>query len=116
MSITLKNTKPMNTHNIHIGGRQRVNPKEVVMLQADVNYTVLFFANGKKAIVATTLKSLEPRFVPFDFFRTHKSYLVNLKCIQNFSEVTNMLQMVDNHIVTVSRRRRMSLKTQLSYL
>ena len=106
----------MKTDNIHIGGRQRVNPQEVVMLQADVNYTVLFFANGKKAIVATTLKSLEPRFLPFDFFRTHKSYLVNLKCVQNFSEVTNILQMVDNHVVTVSRRRRTRLKEQLNFI
>lgn len=106
----------MNTHNIHIGGRQQVNPKEVVMLQANVNYTVLFFTNGKKAIVATTLKSLESRFEPFDFFRTHKSYLVNLKCIQNFSEVTNKIRMTDNHIVTVSRRKLLRLKEQLSFI
>jgi DNA-binding LytR/AlgR family response regulator len=106
----------MKTHKIHIGGRQRVNPQEVVMLQADVNYTVLFFANGTKAIVATTLKSLESRFVPFDFFRTHKSYLVNLRCVHHFLEGTNIIQMTDNHTVTVSRRKLLKLKEQLSFI
>ena len=106
----------MKTHNIHIGGGQRVNPEEVILLQANVNYTVLFFTNGKKAVVATTLKLLESLFLPFDFFRTHKSYLVNLKCIQTFSEATNTIQMTDNHTVTVSRRKRLKLKEELSFI
>ncbi len=32
----------METHNIQIGGRQKVNPDEVVMLQADINYSIFF--------------------------------------------------------------------------
>lgn len=112
----LQNNKSMKTHNIPIGGGRRVNPEEVILLQADINYTVLFFTNGKKAMVATTLKSLESRFVPFDFFRTHKSFLVNLKCIQNFSETTNIIRMTDNHTVIVSRRKKIKLKEQLNFI
>lgn len=104
-----------NIQYIHIGGRQEVNPAEVVMLQAEINYTVLFFANGKKTIVATPLKTLESRFIPFDFFRTHKSYLVNLRCVKCMFETSNIVQMTDNHKVIVSRRKRMQLKEQLSF-
>lgn len=103
-----------NIQYIHIGGRQEVNPAEVVMLQAEINYTVLFFANGKKTIVATPLKTLESRLVPFDFYRTHKSYLINLKCVKLFSEATNIVQMTDNHKVIVSRRKRTQLKVYLA--
>jgi DNA-binding LytR/AlgR family response regulator len=114
-TLTPKTNKPMDTTKyIHIGGYQEINPNEVVMLQADINYTILYFADGKKTIVATPLKTLENRLVPFDFYRTHKSYLINLKCVKLFSEATNTIQMTDNHKVIVSRRKRTQLKVHLA--
>lgn len=104
----------MNTTNyISIGGRQEVKPEEVLMLQAEINYTLVYFVNGRKTIVATPLKKLEERFTPFEFYRTHKSYLVNLKCVKCFIEPTNTLQMSGNQKVTVSRRKRLKLKEYL---
>lgn len=104
----------MNTTSyISIGGRQEVKPEEVLMLQAEINYTLVYFVNGRKTIVATPLKKLEERFSPFEFYRTHKSYLVNLKCVKCFIEPTNTLQMADNHKVIVSRRKRTGLKEYL---
>ncbi len=100
----------MNSQYIHIGGRQEVNPQEVVMLQADINYTVLFFADGTKTIVATPLKTLESRFMPFDFYRTHKSFLVNIKCVERYLEATHTLQMNNNKKILVSRRKVNGLK------
>lgn len=100
---------------IPIGGRTTVNPQEIILLQADINYTILYFANGQKTIVATPLKTLERRLVPYDFYRTHKSYLINLKCVKLFSEATNIVQMTDNHRVIVSRRKRTMLKIHLGH-
>lgn len=102
------------TKYIHIGGYQEINPNEVIMLQADINYTILHFANGQKTIVATPLKTLESRLVPYDFYRTHKSYLINLKCVRRFLEASNTVQMTHNHKVVVSRRKRTQLKVQLA--
>lgn len=100
---------------IQIGGFRTVNPEEIMMLQADINYTVLYFIDGKKAIVATTLKKLESRLKPFNFYRTHKSYLVNIACIKSYLEPHKQVQMIDNQQfgvpkVTVSRRRINGLK------
>ncbi len=100
----------MTSQYIHIGGRQEVNPQEVIMLQADVNYTIVHFSNGKKAIVATPLKTLESRFSAFDFYRTHKSFLVNIKCVKRYLEATHTVQMSDNQKVMVSRRKVNGLK------
>jgi DNA-binding LytR/AlgR family response regulator len=100
-----KNNSAMNDNKIPIGGRKQVKPHEIMMLQADVNYTVIHFLNGKKAIVATTLKELESRFEPFNFFRTHKSFMVNLDCIKHFLKPKNQLQMIDNKTIMISRRR-----------
>jgi DNA-binding LytR/AlgR family response regulator len=100
----------LNDTYIHIGGRQEVNPQEVVMLQADINYTIVHFADGKKAIVATPLKTLESRFSAFDFYRTHKSFLVNIKCVERYLEATHTVQMSNNKKILVSRRKVNGLK------
>jgi DNA-binding LytR/AlgR family response regulator len=72
----------MNTTEISIGGRKKVCPDDIILLKADVNYSVLYLTNGSKIIVATTLKTLEARFSQCMFFRTNKSYLINLRYVQ----------------------------------
>ena len=46
----------MKTTEIAIGGRKKVLPNDVVLLVANQNYTTLYFENGDKILVATTLK------------------------------------------------------------
>jgi DNA-binding LytR/AlgR family response regulator len=96
--------------NIHIGGRQEVNPEDVALLQADINYTVLYFRDGNKRIVATTLKTLESRFKPFNFYRTHKSFLVNIDYVKCYLKPHNQVQMSDDKKILVSRRKVDGLK------
>lgn len=95
---------------ISIGGRTTVNPEEVVLFTAAVNYTIVHYTNGRKTIVATSLKTLESKFLPYSFYRTHKSFMVNLNCIRAFQDNANLLEMSNNQIVTVSRRKREGLK------
>jgi DNA-binding LytR/AlgR family response regulator len=95
---------------VAIGGRQRANPADILLLEADINYTIIHFLSGEKIIVATTLKKLEKRFESFNFFRPHKSCMVNMKCIKFFSKATNSLQMTDNQSIMVSRRKVSELK------
>ncbi|MDZ7934575.1 MAG: LytTR family DNA-binding domain-containing protein [Emticicia sp.] len=90
---------------IHIGGHQTINPEEVVRLQADVNYTTVYFANGKKTLVATTLKSMESRFGSFPkFVRINKSVIINIDCIRKKDEEKITLQNGETFIA--SRRRK----------
>lgn len=65
----------MKTNEIHIGGRIKICPDEIMLLEANTNYTMLYLQDGHKLIVATTLKQLEKRFaVCQNFFRPHKSH------------------------------------------
>ncbi len=100
----------MQSQNIYIGGRQEVNPQEVLMLKADINYTIVYFMDGKKCIVATPLKRLEARFSLYDFFRANKTFMVNLKCVENYSEATKSIKIADYERITVSRRRQLDFK------
>jgi DNA-binding LytR/AlgR family response regulator len=95
--------------NVLIGARKRVQPKDIVLLRADINYTVVYYKNGQSTLVATTLKSLESRFKSFGFYRTHKSYLVNLEFISAYNEQNKQVEMLTQLKATVSRRKKEGL-------
>ena len=95
----------MNQASIFIGGRQTINPEEVIRLQADVNYTTIFFSDGKKIVVATTLKEIESRFRNCPkFFRINKSLIINLDCIKQVRNEQIIFQ--NGETLTPSRRRK----------
>lgn len=94
---------------IPMGGRQNANPQEIMLMQADENYTKVYFSNGRQLTVATTLKTLEQRFSDCsEFFRTHKSYLINLNYIDQFYNTKDeaFIQMNNGYRVEIARRRR----------
>lgn len=102
--------------NILIGARRTVNPKDVILLTADENYTQIYFSNGVKVTVATTLKILEKRFSNSDFFRTHKSYLINLNYIKSSDLITDkgFIQMANGYRVMISRRKKRAFQAKIS--
>lgn len=98
---------------IALGGFRSVRPDDILLLEADVNYTVVHFKDGEKLIVATPLKSLQSRLEPFNFYRIHKSFMINLECVKCYLEPHKQVQMTDNKKVMVSRRRVNGLKKYL---
>lgn len=95
----------MNQASIFIGGRKTINPEEVIRLQANINYTQVFFTNGKKIIVATTLKELANRFQAYPkFFRINKSVIINIDCIKQIDDQQIIFQ--NGETCTPSRRRK----------
>ncbi|RFS17589.1 LytTR family DNA-binding domain-containing protein [Emticicia sp. C21] len=102
----------METHLIAIGGRKKVNPAEVLFLLADNNYTFVMFEDGKKILVATTLSILEKRFDTTNFFyRTHRSFLVNLQQIETLE--ANKVVLKNKTSILVSRRKKEVLREKL---
>jgi two-component system LytT family response regulator len=96
----------MNTK-VHLVGRKSVSPDRVILLKAEANYTEVFLIDGESIVLSKTLKELEKRFVNFSFFRTHKSYLINLNYIERFCpNESQEIGLRNNLIVELSRRRR----------
>ncbi len=103
-------------NNIPIGSRRTICPQEVVLLTADVNYTRLYMSDGVKIVVATTLKELEKRFAKCsEFFRTHKSYLININYIENYDFLVEkeFIQMNNGYRVTISRRKKRAFQERV---
>jgi DNA-binding LytR/AlgR family response regulator len=90
---------------VHIGGRKAINPQNVLSLKADINYTTVYFLDGsKKETVATTLKKIEAKFLPYpNFFRITKSTIINLDFVNSISN--NVLTMNNGDEIIPSRRR-----------
>lgn len=94
---------------IHVGSRTHIQPETVVMIQADINYSLIYLLNGNKVIVSTCLKKLENRFAPIDSFaRVHKSFIVNLDYLKSYEEGQFLLE--NDLKCVVSRRKFKRLK------
>lgn len=72
---------------------QKVKINEITFIQADDDYSISYTKEGK-FLSTLRLKDLEELLVHHGFFRTHRSYLVNL------SEATSID--IDNNILNIS--------------
>jgi two-component system, LytTR family, response regulator len=104
---------------IAVGAWYNAKANQVIFLQAYRNYTQIYLANGCKMTVAICLKELEKRFaICQDFFRTHKSFLINLNYIKNCTMQRNeiFIEMKNGYRVEVSRRKKMALRKRMNEL
>ncbi len=96
----------MNTKNlVHVGGRMKFCPSKIILLEGDINYTRLYFSDGTMILTSTNIGKLEARFSAFNFFRTNRSYIINLDFITNFEIETGSIKMENNETIQLSRRR-----------
>lgn len=79
---------------------------DIIRLEAEGCYTKVIFKDGKNKIVSRTLKDFEDAIPKEKFFRIHKSHLINLKYIKDYSNISgNFVTMTDGSKVEISRRR-----------
>jgi two-component system LytT family response regulator len=65
-------------------GFSMVHINDISHLQADSNYTWVYLANEKKHLIAKTLKDMESMLEFPQYFRAHKSHLVNLNHVDRY--------------------------------
>jgi two-component system LytT family response regulator len=54
-----------------------IDPSLVVYVEADGNYSIFYFGQGKKETVTANLGKVEDQLDPSFFYRVHRSYLIN---------------------------------------
>ena len=62
----------------HKGHSTYLNPKEVLFLQAESNYTSIVTASGEKYLVPKCLKSYTKIIDTYNYVRIHAKYMVNM--------------------------------------
>jgi two-component system LytT family response regulator len=93
---------------IRLVGKRHVKLSEIVLLKADANYTEVLLEDGEQIIISKTLKEMEKTFNNFSFFRTHKSYMVNLDKITSIqmNGAVKTVRLKNNMNAEISRRRK----------
>ena len=69
----------------HSKGFTLVDIKDIVWLEASDNYTNLFLNGQKKIIASKTLKEFESILPSTEFFRVHRSALINVHYVKEYS-------------------------------
>jgi len=78
----------------------------IIRLEAEGCYTKVVLTDGKNKIVSRTLKEFENTLSDKSFFRTHKSHIINLKHIKDYSKLSGgYATMIDGSKVEISRRK-----------
>lgn len=85
--------------------------EDIVYLKAEGRYTRIFFSDNKSWLCAKLLKDFETA-LSSDFVRIHRSYIFNTSHIFRVLTKDN-LQIDDNLILSVSRRRHKMLKMKI---
>ena len=89
-----------------VGGISFVDVNDIVSLQADSNYTIIHKSDMQKLVVTKTLKDFEDILDNNLFVRIHKSHVVNMKCIAEYSTADGgIVKMCDGNEWSISRRQ-----------
>ncbi|MBZ0242968.1 MAG: LytTR family DNA-binding domain-containing protein [Bacteroidales bacterium] len=79
---------------------------EIIRLEADGCYTTIIMKDGKSMVVSRTLKDFEDSLPKDQFFRTHKSHLINIKYIKDYSNLSGShVTLTDGSKIEISRRK-----------
>ncbi len=90
----------------HLGGISIIDFKDIVALQADSNYVIIHKIDMQKIIVAKTLKEFEELFNITNFLRIHKSTILNINYIVEYSNIEGgIARTQDGNTWSVSRRQ-----------
>lgn len=94
-----------------------LNIKDIVRCEAEDNYTHIHLKNGDRITASKTIKSYETLLSGVNFYRVHKSHLINLNFMRKFVKGDGgYLVMDDNKKIEVSRRRRPAFMEQMRRL
>lgn len=94
-----------------------LKPEQIVRLESESNYTRIYLDDGKKYLVAKTLKELEDTLTPYSFFRIHHSHLVNLTHICSFVRSDGGYVIMSDHSeIPVARNKKSAFLEQFSRL
>jgi two-component system LytT family response regulator len=94
-----------------------VEVADIVFLEADGAYTTFFLKDGQKIVVSKKLKFYEDILSNRSFFfRTHRSYFINVNFIKKYSRSENAILMDNGTSITISRDRKQEFETLLKEL
>lgn len=110
-NLTRDESQPLRLALPGVNGMSYVLLADIIRLQAERNYTRLYFVNGKDFLSSKTLAEYENLLRHSGFMRVHRSHLINQLQVQHYAQQDKVV-MSDGSEVEVSRRKREMLRGQ----
>lgn len=93
-----------------------VDTAEIVYLAADGAYTEVWLRNSSKILVSKKLKFFEDVLENRpNFFRSHRSYIVNINFIKKYNKADNALTLDNGKTIIISRDKKAEFEGQLKH-
>jgi two-component system LytT family response regulator len=91
-------------------GIELIAHEDIIYLKSDSNYCELKLIDNRKKLASKTLKYFEGILPPDQFFRIHKSYIININQIKKYLKRDGgELLMSNNDVLPVSRNSRLEI-------
>jgi len=88
-------------------GREYLNPKDIIRIEADRSYSWFFITGRHKVLVSRHLKEFQDLLNDRNFFRPHNSHLINLDFVKKFIRHDGgYIEMNDGSQIPISRNRK----------
>ena len=91
-----------------------VEASTILRCEADGNYTKVLFTSGKMELITKLIKDVEELLHDFNFFRAHKSHLINIDHVKAFVKSVDDITMIDDSIVPLSRNVKAEFLTKMN--
>lgn len=113
---TIIKEKNENTSRLIFSGKLEIPVKEgifhcaiadLIRIESDGSYSTLYVVGGKRYVISKGLKDYEELLPEKEFFRVHKSHLINIHKIRKYVHSDgNFLEMEDGCQIEVARRKK----------
>jgi two-component system LytT family response regulator len=91
-------------------GIELIAYEDIIYLKSDSNYCELKLTGNRKKLASKTLKYFEEILPSGQFFRIHKSYLINIQQVKKYLKRDGgELLMSNNEVLPVSRNNRLEI-------
>jgi two-component system LytT family response regulator len=83
-----------------------LEPKDIIFIESDGNYSSIHTTNKKKIVVTKKLKEVNTLLPEEVFFRIHNSYIINLKKVKEFLKTDGYVVLENDEKIPVSRQKK----------
>jgi two-component system, LytTR family, response regulator len=104
-NITRDSNSPLKLALPGINGIQYVLPEDIIRLQAERNYSRLYFTSGKNFLSSKTLAEYEKVLRDAGFIRVHRSHLINPSHIASYAK-QDTIRLNDGCEIEIARRKK----------
>lgn len=98
-----------------IDGLIFVDLLDIEVLEADGSYTAVWLADGRKILISKRIKYFETLLEKHpQFYRVHRSYLININLIKKYSRKESYIYMENSTTVKIAREKKTDFEAYIN--